>query len=313
VVLGYLNPDYFAGGELRLQPEAAQRAMERMAAALQMTPVALASGMHRIINTRMADEIRLVSVRRGYDARQFALVLLGGAGPVHGGRLARMLSIPTVIVPATPGVLSAFGLLVASIEHDHTRTLAAKAEAIDLARLAQLFAELERLGQEKMQRDRVPPPLVQVTRYIDLRYVGQSYELEIPLHVPLGAACIPRAVADFHAMHQQVYGHSRPAHPVECVNIRTVHSAPLPPPRLRPGTVTGTLEAACKGHRPAYFDEYRTYGDTPVYARHLLPVGAELRGPVIIEQPDTTTVVYPGQHCQVDAVGNLIIRERTGA
>jgi N-methylhydantoinase A len=307
VVLGYLNPDYFAGGELCLQAAAAQRAIERLAAQLQMTPVALASGIHRIINTRMADEMRLVSVRRGYDPRQFALVLLGGAGPVHGGRLARMLSIPTVIVPATPGVLSAFGLLVASAEHDHTRTFAAKAQEVDLARLERLFEELERLGQEKMQRDRVPAQLVQVARSADLRYVGQSYELEVPLQLALGTASIPQAVSDFHALHQQVYGHSRPLHPVEFVNIRTVHRAPLPRPRLSSGTVTGSLEAACKGQRPAYFDEYQTYRDTPVYTRHLLPVGAELSGPALIEQPDTTTVVYPDQHCRVDAAGNLSI------
>lgn len=308
VVLGYLNPEYFAGGELLLQAEAAHGVMARMAAQLQMTPVALASGIHRIINARMADEIRLVSVRRGYDPRQFALVLLGGAGPVHGGRLAHMLSIPTIVVPAAPGVLSAFGLLVANIEHDHTRTFAVKADEVDVAHLQGLFAELEQRGQEKMQRDRVPPALIQVARSADLRYVGQSYELEVPLPLTLVPTSVPQAVADFHAMHQQVYGHSRPTHPVEFVNIRTVHSAPLPQPQLAPRIAGSSLEGARKGSRAAYFDEYQTYHDTPVYARHLLPIDSRFSGPAIIEQADTTTVVYPGQHCQVDAAGHLIIR-----
>jgi N-methylhydantoinase A len=309
VVLGYLNPAYFAGGELVLQPEAAQQAIARMAALIHMTPVQLASGIHRIINARMADEVRLVSVRRGYDARQFALLLLGGAGPVHGGRLLRLLSIPLAVVPAAPGVLSAFGLLVANIEHDHTRTFAAKAEEVHVPHLEALFAELEQLGQDKIQRDRVPPEVVRVARAADLRYVGQSYELEVALPLPLTAASIQQAVADFHTAHQQVYGHSRPTQAVEFVNIRSVHSAPLPRPHLLPGATSTRLEDACKGSRPAYFDEYQAYQDTPVYARAQLPVDVEFVGPAIIEQPDTTTVVYPEQRCRVDAAGNLLIRQ----
>jgi N-methylhydantoinase A len=307
VVLGYLNPDYFAGGDLPLQAEAAHRVIGCMATRLQMTPVALASGIHRIINARMTNEIRLVSVRRGYDPRQFALVLLGGAGPVHGGRLARMLAIPTTVVPVAPGVLSAFGLLVASIEHDHTRTFAVKADEVDPGRLQALFAELEHLGQEKMWRDRVPPQATQVARSADLRYVGQSYELEVPLPLALGPASVAQAVTDFHALHRQVYGHSRPTYAVEFVNIRTVHSAALPPPHLASGVTSGSLASAQQGSRPAYFDEYQAYYDTPVYARRCLPIETRLHGPAIIEQPDTTTVVYPGQHCQVDSAGNLLI------
>src|SRR5919202_2921166 len=153
VVLGYLNPHYFAGGDLTLRVEQAHQVIGNMATRLHMTPEALAAGMHRIINARMADEIRLVSVRRGYDPRQFALVLLGGAGPVHGGRLAAMLSIPTTVVPTAPGVLSAFGLLVANIEHDQSRTFAVKADEADVERIVQILAELDLLGQEKMQRD----------------------------------------------------------------------------------------------------------------------------------------------------------------
>jgi N-methylhydantoinase A len=313
VVLGYLNPDYFAGGDLVLQAQAAQQVMARMAGQLHMSPVELASGMHRIINARMADEVRLVSVRRGYDARQFALLLLGGAGPVHGGRLMRMLAMPMAVVPATPGVLSAFGLLVANIEHDHTRTFTAKADEVEVAQLNALFQDLEQLGQDKMQQDRVPAEAVRVSRHADLRYVGQSYELEVALPLELAAGSILRAVADFHAVHQQVYGHSRPTHAVEFVNIRTVHSAPLPRPHLLPRAVPGRLEEACKGSRQAYFDEYHAYHDTPIYSRAHLSVDVEIEGPAIVEQPDTTTVVYPGQRCQVDAAGNLLIREPTPA
>jgi N-methylhydantoinase A len=311
VVLGYLNPHYFAGGDLTLQVDKAYQVVRDMAARLHMTPEALAAGMHHILNAGMADEIRLVSIRRGYDPRQFALVPLGGAGPVHGGRLAAMLSIPTTVVPAAPGVLSAFGLLVANIEHDQSRTFAVKAHEADVERIVQVLAELDLLGQEKMQRDRVPAELVHVDHAADLRYVGQSYELEVPLPEILDATCGAQAVAAFHAAHQQVYGHNRPTHAVEFVNLRSVHSAPLPRPQLTVPAPGGSLEAACKGRRPAYFDEYQAYRDTPIYQRALLPLGAQLDGPAIVEQPDTTTVVYPGFTCRVDDAGNLLLTLHT--
>jgi N-methylhydantoinase A len=311
VVLGYLNAYYFAGGDLTLQVDKAYQVVRDMAVRLHMTPEALAAGLHHILNAGMADEIRLVSVRRGYDPRQFALVPLGGAGPVHGGRLAAMLSIPTTVVPAAPGVLSASGLLVADIEHDQSRTFAVKADEADVERIVQVLAELDLLGQEKMQRDYIPPECVHVNHTADLRYVGQSYELEVPLPEILDATCGAQAVAAFHAAHQQVYGHHRPTHAVEFVNLRSVHSAPLPRPQLTVPAPSGSLEAACKGRRPAYFDEYQAYRDTPIYQRDLLPLGAQFDGPAIVEQPDTTTVVYPGFTCRVDDAGNLLLTLHT--
>jgi len=307
LVLGYLNPHYFAGGDLMLQVDKAYQVVYDMAARLHMTPEALATGMHHILNAGMADEIRLVSVRRGYDPRQFALVALGGAGPVHGSRLAAMLSIPTTVVPTAPGVLSAFGLLVANIEHDQSRTFAVKADEVDVERIVQVLTELDLLGQEKMQHDHVPLELVHVNHTADLRYVGQSYELEVPLPESLDATCGAQAVAAFHAAHQQVYGHNRPTHAVEFVNLRSVHSAPLPRPQLTVPAPDGSLEAACKGMRPAYFDEYQAYHDTPIYQRDLLPLKAQFNGPAIVEQPNTTTVVYPGFTCRVDKAGNLLL------
>src|SRR5262249_52624045 len=148
--------------------------------------------------------------------------------------------------------------------------------------------------------DRVSPEAVQVTHAADLRYVGQSYELEVGLPgVPDGTS-VAQAVAAFHAAHQQVYGHSRPTHAVEFVNLRSVHSAPLPHPQLTVQSPGGSLEAARKGTRAAYFDEYQAYCGTPVYERAHLPLGAQFDGPAIVEQPDTTTVVYPGFTCRVD-------------
>ena len=183
-MLGYLNPTYFVGGDLRLDPVAARAGLAGLARDLDLSVEALAAGIHRIVNERMANEIRLVSVKRGHDPRRFALVPLGGAGAVHGGRLAALLSIPTVLVPQAPGVLSAFGLLVAHVEHEQTRTIGMRIDQPDLPRLEALVAELDALCHAKMARERVPLATVRVAHYLDIRYVGQSYELTCPWPIP---------------------------------------------------------------------------------------------------------------------------------
>lgn len=310
VVLGYLNPDYFAGGELRLDPALARGAVEEaVARPLGMGLLEAASGVHRILNSRMADQLRLVSIRRGYDPRQFALVALGGAGPVHAGRLAQQLGMARVIVPATPGVLSAFGLLVANVEHEHSRTFAVRAAEADAAALAAAFAELDAVCTERMRQDRVPAADVTITRSAEMRYVGQSYEIEVPLASwPLGAAALEATVAAFHAQHDRVYGHHNTSTPVEVVNLRAVHVAPLPKPDARAAVRrAGSAHDALKGERPAYFDEIGRPVPVPIYEKALLPLGAAVTGPAIVEQPDTTTVLYPGQRGAVDAYGNIVI------
>jgi N-methylhydantoinase A len=307
LVMGYLNPATFAAGQMRLDVEAAHEALERMARPLGMDALSLAAGIHRIINERMSDEMRLVSVRRGHDPRRFALVALGGAGPVHAGRMAASLSIPTVLVPSAPGVLAAFGLLVAPVEHEQTRTFAVPAQALPLDAVRAVLAELTALNAARMAADRVEPARVRVSCFADLRYVGQSYELEVALRTPVDAAAATEAVAAFHAAHERVYGHGRPESPVEFVNLRVVHSAPSEPPRLSPPPPGKDLASAQTGERPAFFSELGEWAATPVYERSLLPRNGVISGPAIIEQPDTTTVVYPGQTCRPDAAGNLLI------
>lgn len=307
LLLGYLNPATFAGGQMPLETAAAQEAMTEMGKRIGLAPLALAAGIHRIINERMADEVRLVSVRRGHDPRRFALVALGGAGPVHAGRLAALLAMPTIVVPATPGVLSAFGLLVAAIEHEHSRTFAARAEDVSPQDAESVFESLDLLGQQKMQRDRVASGDVVVERFGDLRYVGQSYELEVPLSGKINAAGLADAVALFHVLHERVYGHARPGNPVEFMNLRTVHKAAFPEPKLEPPAPGNSLAEARKETRPAYFEESGGFVDTPVYERARLPTEIQILGPAIVEQVDTTTVVYPEQSGRVDSGGNLLI------
>jgi N-methylhydantoinase A/oxoprolinase/acetone carboxylase beta subunit len=306
LLLGYLDPHFFAGGDLELRPDLAEAAVARVGRAIGKSVRETAEGIVRIIDARMADAIRLVSVQRGLDPRQFTLVAFGGAGPVHAGALARDLGISTVIVPESPGVLSAFGLLVASVEYDHARTFRARAESVDFHRAAATLAELAALGREKLERDGAPMDRVTVTGFADMRYVGQSYELEVVLPATLGPETIGLVVTDFHDLHRRIYGHSSATDPVEFVNLRSVCALAFPPPRLRPAVRGGRLADAVRATRPVVFPG----GDavpTPVYDRTRLPTGVRIPGPAIVEQADTTTVIGPGQTAQLDECQNLVI------
>src|SRR5437899_1846295 len=192
---------------MALDVRAAERAVATIGQRLGVDTVAAAAGIHRVINSRMADQIRLVTIKRGYDPRQFALVALGGAGPVHGVPLAEEMGMAEVLVPETPGVLAAVGLLAAAIEHHHARTLPGPAERVDLDAVTRCLAELDAAGRARMRDEGVPPAAVEVAYAADMRYVGQAYELEVPLAVPLRAEQVREAVRGFHAAHERVYGY----------------------------------------------------------------------------------------------------------
>lgn len=306
LLLGYLNPEAFAGG-LRLQPELAARAIEsRVAEPLGFTLPEAALGIHRIINSRMAQALRLVSVERGHDPRQFVLVALGGAGPLHAGKLAEELHIPRVLIPPTPGVLSALGLLLAGVEHEYARSRRTPAGEADPGALTGLLRELDELCAARMARDGVPPEETYISHYAEMRYVGQSYELEVELPVPLDATGVGDAVAAFHEVHRRTYGYANERAPVEFVTFRSVHrAAPGAPPVGAPGG----RGAAPRGPRTrtAWFEGAKGPVECPVYQRSELPAGFQLSGPAILEQEDTTTVVYPNHRLTVDPTGNLII------
>jgi N-methylhydantoinase A len=306
VVLGYLNPARFAGGAMTLDVAAAERAVAAIGRRLGVDPVAAAAGIHRVVNARMADQIRLVTIKRGYDPRQFSLVVLGGAGPVHGAALAEEMGMAEVLVPEAPGVLAAFGLLAAAIEHHHARTLQARTDAADLGAINHCLDDLDTAGRGRMREEGVPAQEVRVAYAADMRYVGQAYELEVPIQVPVTAAGVPGIVAAFHAVHERVYGYARAQQPVEFVNFRAVHTFPLPRPVVTPtARAHGTPEAARIGERRAYFGAFMP---TALYERARLPLGARLAGPAIVEQTDTTTVIPPGVTAVVDEAGNLHLR-----
>jgi N-methylhydantoinase A len=319
LLLGYLNPQRFAGGALALDVAAADRAVTAVAKRLGLDTIAAAAGIHRVINARMADQIRLMTIKRGYDPRQFALVVLGGAGPVHGVALAAEMGMAEVIVPEAPGVLAAFGLLAAAIQHHHARTFTGPADGLDLDAVNRCLAELDAAGRARMEEEGVPAGAVRVAHAADMRYVGQAYELEVPLPIPLSVDRMPEVIAAFHAAHERVYGYGRTQQPTELVNLRAVHTYPLPRPVLRPPARQSTaLGDARVGSRRAWFAP-EGFVDTAIYDRTRLPAGARIAGPAIVEQMDTTTVVPPGYEAWVEASANLRVRrageppERTSA
>jgi N-methylhydantoinase A/oxoprolinase/acetone carboxylase beta subunit len=306
VVLGYLNPARFAGGAMALDVAAAERAVATIGQRLGVDRVAAAAGIHRVVNARMADQIRLVTIKRGYDPRQFSLVVLGGAGPVHGAALAAEMDMAEVLVPEAPGVLAAFGLLAAAIEHHHARTQQSRTDVADLREVNTCLADLDAAGCARMREEGAPASEVRVAYAADMRYVGQAYELEVPIAAPLTRERVADIVAAFHATHERIYGYARPQQVAEFVNFRAVHTYPLPRPVVKPAArASRTLADARIGERRAYFGGYVP---SPLYERARLPLGARLAGPAIVEQDDTTTVIPPGVTALVDEAGNLRLR-----
>lgn len=311
LVLGYLNPENFADGSFDLVPEAAREAIEReIAEPLGYDLETAAKGIHKIMNTKMAEQLRLTTVQRGFDPRRFSLFAMGGAGPIQAGKLAEALSIPEVVIPRQPGVLSASGLLTSDIEHDHETTFLRPLSELATGELAQEFAALSEQGEQAMAREGVDPNELTETYQADMRYQGQSFEIEldIPHRGEYTATDLQEIEAMFHDRHDEVYGHRNEDDPVEFVNLRVIHSH-SPEQLTTPAEVGGdSLDGALKETREAMFvDDEGTY-DTPVYERRALPAETTFEGPAIVEQSDTTTVVYPGQTCRTDSALNLLIQ-----
>ncbi len=257
----------------------------------------------------MAGAIRVVSVERGFDPRDFALVPFGGAGPLHGGALARLLGIRTIVVPPAPGVLSALGLLVSSLKSDHSRTFLQRPPDYDLAGIAAVFGELEAEAAAWLEREDAPRDGRVIERQASMRYVHQGFELTAPWPAgPVDAAALREALAGFHRLHERLYTFASEDTPVEIVTLRVSAIGRLPPPalpRLAPGAGSAV---AVIGRQDVDFDGVPV--DCPVYDRFRLGAGDTVAGPAILRQLDTTTVLLPGQDAGVDPFGNLIVRER---
>ena len=310
LVLGRLNPSFFLGGEIELDVEAARQAIqEKCADPLNLDLVEAAHGIVEIANAAMVNALRLVSVQRGYDPRDFVLTAFGGAGPVHANRLAAEIDVPTTIIPMSPGTTSAMGLLVTDLKHDYSTTLIQHVNQLDTAAVEETYQELEAQGGTSLEREEVRPEDISFLRQVDMRYVGQSYELTVPLPAEqLDASKIDRVLEQFHVEHDRAYGYSAPTEPVEFVNLRLTAIGKIAKPRLRELEGNNTdIAAAQKATRSVYFAESDSYVECPIYDRYRLGPGCVLTGPAIVEEIDSTTVIHPGYRAQVDRFGNLIL------
>jgi len=308
LVLGYLNPASFAG-DLNIDREKSLKAIEeKIAKPLNMTVIEAALGIHAIVNAAMAQTLRLVSIKRGFDPREFTLIPFGGAGPLHGGRCAEFASIRKILVPPAPGVLSAMGLMLAPIQHEAMVSYEMKTTEASVEDLQSLLDALDQSNAKRMQADSVTAEDTTREYFAEMHYVGQAHELEIAMGSTIDPGCISQMEARFHEAHQTAYSHSDTNSPVEFVALRSVHLKHSDEEELLTATMPdATCEVPMPTYRQMCFDKDRGFEDTAVYKRSMLPTGFEIRGPAIIEQLDTTTLVYDQHVARVDTLGNLII------
>ena len=310
VVLGRLDKDNFLGGEMSLDVDGAHRAVGEIAVKLGLAEDEAAAGIVTILNSNMANAIRSRTVQKGIDPRDFALMAFGGAGPLHGAEVADMLGIPEVIVPAYPGITSALGLLTSDLKYDSIRTQFQVSTGLNLERLNTDFAQMHEDLRRQFAADNVSLSAVTITRHADARYVGQGYELRVDLaDGEIDDRVIAAAFEQFHRIHEAEYGHAFPQSPIEIVNVRLSGTASNPQIEWPKRETKGSKEKALIKTDKTKFrvdGELRTF-DTAFYRRGDLPVDTAIRGPAIVLQLDSTTVVPPSWSFTADLHGNLIL------
>lgn len=295
------------GGRLQLDTDAAYKAVkEKIADPLGMDPITAALAIIKVANANMCDALRLVSIRRGYDPREVALVAFGGAGPLHAAFLAQEMDIPVVIIPRYPGITSAMGCLLVNVRHDLSKTYLSELSKVNLSELENEFRLMEKEANERLDRDGVPKEKRKFIRYLDMRYVGQWRSLSIICPSPVKS--LNEVVNLFHEEHNRAYAYMDRQREIEIYGLRLVAEGEVLKPELPKAQVKGKIEDALKEIRPVYFEATKGFTDTKVYDRERLPVGSKLQGPAIIEQFDSTTVIPPGMTATVDEYLNIIIK-----
>jgi N-methylhydantoinase A len=313
LVCGLLNPDYFLGGAQKLDAAAARAALAtHIAEPLGMTVTEAAAGTRRIVDMRMADEVRVFAAKRGVDLSDFTLLPFGGAGAVHAAAVAAELGMRRILVPPRPGAFSALGLLCTDVVHDYIRSELSPLADVAPGHAEGIFRALEARAREELIAEGMNPADARLTRELDLRYTGQGYELRTPLDGLLAAELTPDALAaaraKFDERHAQVHGHAAKERPVEVVSYRLRLRVTVPKyePREEPlrGSPRPPAEAA-KGMRTVLMDTGMV--QATLYERDRLGAGAEIAGPAIVEQFDATTVIPPDWRARIDGYRNLIL------
>ena len=304
LALGRLGTQ-LAGGQIVLDKAASETAVRTgVAEPLGMDPVAAAKAIVSVANANMADAVRLISISRGYDPRDFALVAFGGAGALHGVALAKELSIPTVIVPPNPGVTSALGCLLVDVRHDLSQTYLAPAAEAEPADIEGRFGEMEAEAKSRLVKEGVAEADMVLQRTIDMMYLGQWRSLQVPVASPF--ASVADAVAAFHADHDREYAFRRDDTPVELFRLNLAAIGTVAKAELMRHATNGA-KAVAESSRLVDFDEVERSVETPIYSHEGLPAGISIEGPAIVEQLDSTTVIPPGVRAEVDEWLNIRI------
>ena len=307
LVLGYLDPDYFLGGEMKLHREAAAESIERrIARPLGLSTEQAAWAIHRVANEEMANAFRIHAMEQGRDPARYGLLAFGGAGPVHAYGVARILRSPTILSPASAGVASALGFLVAPIAAEGSQSYMARLDRIDWARVNEIYTQLEQAGRAFLAESGVKPDEMTVSRSADMQYLGQMHDIAVSIPLgTLGRADESRLREAFYGRYEELFQRVVTRIPVEALTWRVTVSAPAPHLNLR--RVPDGSGAARKGARPAFFPEAGAYVATPVYDRYAMGSGDRLTGPAIIEERESTLVVGPGARVEIDEFGSLIV------
>lgn len=305
LLLGRLQPQFFLGGRMSLDVERAKHHMGRLAKDMGLDTNSAALGIVRVVNAHMERAIRAISLERGYDPRQFTLFIFGGAGPLHACELADVLRIPRVLVPLYPGILSALGVAIADIVKDYSRTVMLRGEVLTRERLDSLFLELEHQAEEELRKEGLLSKRGVMLRSLDVRYLGQSYELNVAY--PGGKADFIRSVGNaFHRAHRQRFGYADSTEPVEVVNIRLKAVVPVDKPKNTPLDDTDSSpRAAVIGEAHVTFAQGRA--TCKLYSREKLKPGNVVKAPAIVVQMDSTTVIPLGWKGRVDTFMNIML------
>lgn len=306
VILGRLNPQCILGGRMDIRKDLAEEALRReICDKTGLSVIDAAKGVIAVVNSNMVRTTRIVSVERGYDVREFALVAFGGAGPLHACEIACELGITTVIIPPSPGTLCSLGLLAADIKYDYARTAMLSPCEESLDQILKLFLELEKEGKAFLDKEGVSGTSRRFVRSVDARYKMQNYELTVPVEDgPVDLDKLLRTVEAFHIEHEKNYGYCDRTQPVQLVNFRLTAVGQRQKPLLKiAARQHGTFEPAAR--RLVYFDQKTKFVDCPIYDRESMYAGDQVEGPAVMEQMDSTVVIMPGWRARLEETGIL--------
>ncbi len=307
-VLGYLDPDFFAGGSMAIDSNAIDRALAPLLEATGLGKTELAWGIHDVVNENMANAARVHIAEHGKDPRNYALLATGGAGPVHAYYVARKLGLKRLITPPAAGVASALGLLIAPARVDRVATVAREMDAIDWPAFEAVFEDLERQAKAVLDETGLDSATAQIERLADIRYVGQASELVVALPPgPYDAGSDAALTSAFEQSYIAAFTRTPPSTPVEIINVRVTATLEIPERAGTSDQAPGDTGEAVKGERPAYFPEAGRHITTTVYDRYRLAPGQSFAGPAIIEERESTLIVGPGGHFKVAANGSIIV------